>query len=1014
MTNAPDIDNTSEASLLAQIQALVPQYTPEWRFTPEYPDAGSALFMTFARMFAGNLYRFNQVPYRNLLSYLHMLGVAPRPAHSATVYVCLGSSKAAGVTYVPQGTTFSASATDADGSPLTFEADYSIQVTRSQVQAMVVVNGAEDTIADVEVPAPFQGFAEALDVFGELTANNLQNHTFYVGSRTLFQCSGAVQIRLHFKNAQAQYLEAGMASRLASERVRWSYLAENQWVPFEAVRQHGTGLVLRKEQPGDMASVDYAGASLRWLRCEVVDQSIHELVEGFGGFHVDGVDVQVNRILSADHQGLLPDYQIGNDLEPEKAGYHPFGERFSVYNMWYIANAEALTKRGAEVEFSFYLEFRDIAHGREPQLNLRWRPIMRESQFKLPTPPRLHIHQVVWEYFNGVTWVRLDVDMEASELFRTGAGNRVRIRFTCPDDLAPSSVKSRFSHWIRIRVLSMDTGYGAYNIFVSPWIQDAQFHYDYGDRCVQPDRVIAENNLIRSELALSGQTSPAIALLETLGTDQKAIHFGWSDPLQNGPFSLYLSLQTGGGNADHRTVNWSYLTRESGRLMWKSLQVMDETDSLRQSGAIRFMISAAMERVLLFNRSLHWIRCEIAERNPHAPRIVLGGFYMNAVRASQLARVQQESPQPTLMGDATAYAVAHGSLLAEEVWVDETDSMTGSQLREVPEPSLRVVRDPGGNVLRVWVKWEPVQSFLMSSPVDRHYVVDRQRGLFYFGNGHQGRMPAASMTGVRIDYAYGGGKIGNVEPETIETLKNAIPFVNKVFNPDGAYGGQDVESVAEAVRRGSQLPGHQNRALTASDFEWLALEASTLVKEAKCISNLSPELAAQPGSVLLVILPVETGQPTFVAARQAVERHLRDRAVNLALPGQNLYVVEPAYVRVTAHVYLVVGNMEAVVPAQMAAIARLTNFLDTYSGGLRANGWHIGEFVHPSALYGLLKALPHVELVDRVMLTVERLGPDGPRELSLETAARMQNAVVTGGSHRVDVRVFDAEVTRYA
>lgn len=1002
MINPPDICDFSEQALLQEIQALVPQYTPEWRFTPEDADAGSALFLTFIRMFSGNLRRFNQVPYRNLLSYLNLLGVDVRSARPATAYVCLSSTKTKGDTYVPKGTVFTSTISGEDGLALSFESEMAIQVSSNQLQSMVIVNGAEDTISQVELPESGTAFSKPLDVFQSLQNNNLQKHVFYIGARSLFQCRGGIEIRLFFHNSYARYLEPVVINALASPDVVWSYWNGDDWQPFDEVTDDASVLVLRKYTSGDIGVIEDMDASMRWIRCEVRPGSIRDMMSRSEHYAIDAVECQVNHIQVEDEPELLPDFQFCNNLEPDGAGYHPFGERFSVYNMWYIANDEVLTKRHAEIELTFYLAFRDIVQGREPKLNVRWRPIMRGSQFDMPPTPRLHIRHVVWEYFNGSTWVRLDVDAEATELFHTGAGDVVRVRFVCPADLTPTSVKSRHCHWIRARVLSMDMGYGAYNIFVSPWVDHIRFNYRYTTARVQPDLLRADNNLVRSELTWSGQKAKPVPLFESLDASGKVLYLGFSDPFENGPFSLYWSLRDG-GMAEPNAVRWSYLAHHAGEEVWTSLQTMDDTGGLRHSGTIRFMISTPMAKVRQFNQTMYWIRCEMKDADARAARVVLAGIYLNAVRAIQLARVQQESPQSTVIDGSAAYAVGHGSLLEEAVWVDETQGLTPSQLHEIADDCKQTIQDAGGHIVRAWIKWSPVQSFLMSTPLDRHYMVDRHRGIFYFGDGTQGRVPPASMTGVRVHYAYGGGSLGNVPAGTIDTLKNAIPYIKDVYNPDAAYGGQDLESTDAAVRRGLQLPAHQNRAITSADFESLAIEATTLVREAKAIANVGIGLRQEPGSLLLVVLPIESGYPSFASAQTAIEDYLRDKAVNMLQTHRNLYISQPQYVRVSSHVRLVVLDMDVAITVQMEAQQRLLEFLDTYTGGLHGQGWHIGEFVHLTTIHGLLKPIPKVHLVDRVTLEAELLTPDGATEIRPEDAARLQHVVVTGGRHTVDV-----------
>ena len=67
-----------------------------------------------------------------------------------------------------------------------------------------------------------------------------------------------------------------------------------------------------------------------------------------------------------------------------------------------------------------------------------------------------------------------------------------------------------------------------------------------------------------------------------------------------------------------------------------------------------------------------------------------------------------------------------------------------------------------------WHDWQPVTDLAFSGPGDRHFVVDRERGLLRFGDGLTGRVPVlARLTrehdvNVKVQYAVGGGSTGNL------------------------------------------------------------------------------------------------------------------------------------------------------------------------------------------------------------------------------------------------------------
>ena len=82
--------------------------------------------------------------------------------------------------------------------------------------------------------------------------------------------------------------------------------------------------------------------------------------------------------------------------------------------------------------------------------------------------------QVAWEYWNGTTWVRLDVGKDAEKLFYYPMEQKVRkeIHFRCPPDLQATYVNGNENRWIRARILHIENAYVAQALYLSPWMDE--------------------------------------------------------------------------------------------------------------------------------------------------------------------------------------------------------------------------------------------------------------------------------------------------------------------------------------------------------------------------------------------------------------------------------------------------------------------------------------------------------------------------------------------------------------
>ena len=78
---APHLDQRDAASVLADVLRRLPAYVPGW--SPKEGRASSALLQVFARYMEALIERLNQVPDKNLLAFLDLLGQSLAPAEAA-------------------------------------------------------------------------------------------------------------------------------------------------------------------------------------------------------------------------------------------------------------------------------------------------------------------------------------------------------------------------------------------------------------------------------------------------------------------------------------------------------------------------------------------------------------------------------------------------------------------------------------------------------------------------------------------------------------------------------------------------------------------------------------------------------------------------------------------------------------------------------------------------------------------------------------------------------------------
>jgi predicted phage baseplate assembly protein len=349
-------------------------------------------------------------------------------------------------------------------------------------------------------------------------------------------------------------------------------------------------------------------------------------------------------------------------------------------------------------------------------------------------------------------------------------------------------------------------------------------------------------------------------------------------------------------------------------------------------------------------------------------------------------------------------------VLTEEIWVDETDTLSEEAIHNLKQSGIVIqeIRDSDHQLLRCWVQYKHVEHFLASTPEDRHYTIDRAVGRIEFGNGRWGKTPPHSGDDkIRVTYATGGGRRGNVAAHSIVSMQESIAYIDRVIHLEAASGGCDLGEVDEAVIRGPKRLIHLQRAVTAEDFEWLAREAHPNVAKVKCLPHRNAKLQYEPGAISVVVLPksgIGNGAHFLELKRDIEQQLLKQAASHVAFPGR-VQVIEPALLATGVNATLWVRHMDDIVPVEREVLSRLNIFLDPITGNTQGQGWEIGQTIHPSMFYALLKSVGSVFHIPQLALQLIALDDGAQQEITLDQMVQFPHGIVTPGEHRIVVEI---------
>lgn len=1006
----PLVDPRDMQAVIRKMREMVPFYTPEWRFTPEDPDPGTALFLLFADMLMHNRDRFNQVPHQNFIAFLNMLGVGYAQARPAETFLTFELST--GVTkpvWLPAGT--KAAGLSDEGYEVVFETDQPMLVTPALPTDLLFTNGKRDFLTDVT--SSLGGLAQSGEGIPLLDCDalpNEQEHCWYLGHQALFCLGNRAAIELTLASDQDRYLEVLFAEKLANQQlVEWAYLSEGEWMPFTNIVAVQNRLRLEKTMQNSWESSEVYGKQNRWLRCRVKPGSMTAWMQNGGKLSLTQIRIKTDYLGASETDGLEPDMLFANDVQVTGRGCLAFGEQLAPYGMFFLSCEEALTKPGSTVELRFHKKLVAYPATHQPQSEPKWKWIMKESEFAPPVTTPVTISRAVWEYWNGNGWVVLLSD---EEIFAASDEEDVVVSFPCPDDLQSTTVHAQPGHWIRLRIIQVEGLYGPNPVYMAPWLADIRIRYAYDTPLHEPEVSLSQNDLDWQQHDMARGFQPFMQP-DCL---HPAIYFGFEQPPFQGPLSFYFSiLPTDGYQGTAPIVQWEYVSESKGATGWAKLQLMDQTAGFTESGTIRFAGPVDMYPSKRFNRERYWIRAVNVDNRLggeafDAVRPVLHGFFPNTVRAVQQETIRNELADRIEEGPQAAYQLIRNPVIWAQVWVDETGFFLPSERNSwlaVPTNRVDVVHDSDGNEQKCWVLWKQVKHLHDSGPDDRHYCLDSATGKLLFGDGRHGKeLPQTGLGSVRVTYKVGGGKAGNMRIGQVNRLEQSIPFVQAVRNPVPTAGGSDRESLESALQRGPQTIRHRYRAVTAEDFEWLVREAHPGIARVKCLSNRNRHLQKEPGHVTVIVLPAAGSfDKQFMELRRSVTNYLLSNAASTVASPERIHVIEPVYLEIAVTAELVVGTLEEVVEVELAALRKLAHFLDPITGNLHGRGWEIGQRVHSSLLFALLKSVGGVRFVDHLTLAVFRTENGQRKEMSASEYEMLLHGIVTEGTHRISVRV---------
>jgi len=587
---------------------------------------------------------------------------------------------------------------------------------------------------------------------------------------------------------------------------------------------------------------------------------------------------------------------------------------------------------------------------------------------------------------------------------------------------------------------------------VPPVVKSAQLTFTYKNALTNVTHVATDNNFVQVDQNQGGPSPifplrPFAALTDaTLAggaaaafAASGALYLGFDHPFGDVYISLYIKLRDVFPSVDqpaeqgHPLIAWEYLGAGPA---WKPLDVQDDTADLTGSGTVSFLGPGDFVAAALFGApavsgapALYWLRARLASGSYDYPPAVQG-IFPNTVMADNQATFAGDVVVGSGSGEANQrVTLLKAPVLSGELWVREPEPPPQAELDALvtelradaggidagtpvhtADDVLQIRTPPaaaGTNVTsptptrEVWVRWRRVPNFLASGPRSRHFALDPLSGVLLLGDGkQQGLLPPVAKDNLVLrNYRTGGGEIAArvATPLAIKELKSSLPYVEKVFNVEGATGGSNAWDLPEIFQFGPQLLKNKGRAVSAEDFEWMVLQRFSQVARAKCLSTRAPGptgLVMKPGAVTVVVVP--RGDEPAPRPPSALLRQIADFLTAQCLGSivADVYALGPGFTTVTVRAQLHAREPRESSEVERRASKALEQFFHPLTGGEDGGGWPFGRDVQLSEVFAVLQRVDGVDYV----VSAEFVGAPGAMTLEIG-----ENDLVSSGSHTIEM-----------
>jgi len=269
---SPNLDDRRFEDIFNEAKKLIPRYAPEWTDWNEH-DPGITMLQLFSWLTELLIYRLNQVPDKNFIEFLKLVGIELKPASPAKADLTFTIALGSGSVVIPKGTAVGLENDDAEN-PTVFETAEALVAVESVLKEIQVFDGAAYTL-----------YTDTNSVVGTIyhafgsTAG--ENSALYLGFDLPFPQS---EVKLTIYIYTEDLISAGVHCEMdenqvfPSAKVVWEYYNGGEWRELEVLKDSTRWFMqsgdIYFKGPSTMAASKQGQSQTQdyyWIRCRVVE-----------------------------------------------------------------------------------------------------------------------------------------------------------------------------------------------------------------------------------------------------------------------------------------------------------------------------------------------------------------------------------------------------------------------------------------------------------------------------------------------------------------------------------------------------------------------------------------------------------------------------------------------------------------------------------------------------------------------------------------------------------------------